>query len=408
VLIAFRFRTIAISQLPHVQRIMGEFAALSSSKSSLEALNSEFAEVMLAASRFYTASWKREVVGLAKRLSENVQDPYLHICIAQRESSLLRIQGNIGDSSVALERFIDTTILPGGDEPLKHDARWNAQRGELIHSFAENLIQQGLLDDAERELLEWSPIQISSPSTLETIVMHSKTISLGRILKTRGRFHQALVSLLTLLQENEDDDTNLGGWRKVLLSNVADLYSELGQPLLAQKILIPELEKMRLTGSHDTSAGRRLQLALAESWLRNDENRKAQDALEAINSSLDSMEELDVIAKRAKFRVWSGLARVALACSRWEEAIIAWNRAAEALDILGRRTGMQPGLVHLGRSYALWQQEDAQLSVEEARKGLALLDGEGERRYWIVGLDSYWRDHIIHVIGDVESLRRAK
>lgn len=391
------FHVIARSQLPHVVRIVREFSALPVSRTNSDVLKSELTEVMLAASRFDPSSWKRETIELAKVLSKDVQDPYLHICVAQRESSVLRIMGKGVDSRLALEKFVNTIILPGEDKPIKHDARWNARRGELVHSFAENLIQQGSLEHAERELLEWTPIQLDSPSSMERIIVRSKSISLGRILRMRGCFREALDLLLATLQESEADDTESGGWRKVLLSNIADLYCELGQPWLAQQVLIPELEKMRFTGSHDTSAGRRLQLALAESYVKNEENDKAGKALDAMNVLLESIEDPDVIAKRAKFRVWSSLARRAHATSRWDEAMTAWERAGELLEALGRRTGSQPGLVHLGRAYALLQQGNAQQSLKEAKIGRELLEREGERRYWIVGLDSYWRDHIVNV-----------
>ena len=396
-LIGDRFQTIAISQLPHLVRIMREFLALTAAKTLRHALKCELVEVLLAASRFNTSSWKREVVELAKRLSKDVQDPYLGICVAQRESSLLRVVGQASNSHLALEQFVSSTFLPGQDEPLKHDARWNAQKGELAHSFAENFIQKGLLEDAEQELFGWTAIQPDSPSSMERIILRSNRISLGRILRIRGHFQEALDLLLVTLQESEADDVELGGWRKVLLSNIADLFCELGQPWLAQKLLVPELDKMRLTGLHDTSAGRRLQLALAESFLKNRETDKAAKALTAIDAVLESIEDPDVIARRAKFRVWSCFARLAHATSQWGKAATAWDRAGEALQVLGRHTGSQPGLVHLSRAYALLQQANAQRSVEEARKGRELLQSEGERRYWIVGLDSYWRDHIVSV-----------
>ena len=97
--------------------------------------------MLLAASRLNAKSWKQKATGQANLLAESVEDPYLHVCIAQRESSLLRIISDGPKSDKDLENFINTTILHGQDEPWKDDARWNAQRGELVHPFAENLIQ---------------------------------------------------------------------------------------------------------------------------------------------------------------------------------------------------------------------------------------------------------------------------
>ena len=93
---------------------------------------------------------------------------------------------------------------------MEGDARWNAQIGELIYSFAENLIQSGRLQDARHELLQWGPIDTASPPSMERIVLWSINISLGRILRVEGSFRNALNA--TRLKGESDEFFDGGAW----------------------------------------------------------------------------------------------------------------------------------------------------------------------------------------------------
>ena len=51
----------------------------------------------------------------------------------------------------------------------------------------------------------------------------------------------------------------------------------------------------------------------------------------------------------------------------------------------------------LSRALALLQHGLAERGLVDARKGRDLLEREGGRRYWIVGLESYWWDCTVGV-----------
>ncbi|KAI4287789.1 MAG: hypothetical protein L6R35_002955, partial [Caloplaca aegaea] len=164
----------------------------------------QISSMLLAASRFSSTSWKREAINRVKQLSQDSRDAYLKVCFAQRESSLLRMLGQRASSDKTLEEFIHTTILAGCDQSLEGDPRWNAQREELILSFAENLIANDTLTTARRELLQWKPASPKSPSSMERIVLRGRNIILRKTLKFQGHFQEAVEVLGAVLQESKD------------------------------------------------------------------------------------------------------------------------------------------------------------------------------------------------------------
>ena len=157
----------------------------------------------------------------------------------------------------------------------------------------------------------------------------------------------------------------------------------------------PEIEHLKLAGYHNISSGRRLQLALAESYIRQSSYQEGKDVLDSLKGVLEGIKDPDIIAKRARFRIWSGLARIAHMQSQWHEALHYWDLARGALEILGRKTGSQPGIVHCSIADTLISVEREDEANEALEKGRTCFLEEGERRFWIVGLQSYWRDYIV-------------
>jgi len=385
-------------QLPHVIRILKEYDQLSEADACPAPAKYEMSSMLLAASRFSSTSWKREAIERVKQLSQDENDAYLNVCVAQRESSLLRMLGEGASSNKTLEEFIHSTILPGYDQLLEGDARWNAQRGELVLSFAENLIESGALTAARHELLQWKPINPGSPSSMERIVLRGRNITLGKTLKFQGHFQEALDTLNAVLQESEIDSFYEGtGWRRVLLSNIGDLYCELRRPADAQFLLEPELKQMIDSGSQNISSGRRLQLTLAESFIRSGMYEKAEEVLSNLGKLYGTIHDPDALAKRGMFRVWASLARIAHVGCYWDEALLNWNKASSALQSLGQQDNSHSGLVQYATAHALAKLGKMRGSSDVLAKAKDLLNSD-ERRYWIVGFDSYWRDYIIECV----------
>lgn len=293
------------------------------------------AALYLSVSRFSTTTWKLESINQAKELSQEISDPYLRMSIAQRESSLLRMTGNRSQSDDVLAKFIShkTNTKPDQHSPPV-DARCNSRIGELIYSRARNLISADDLETAWHDLIRWRPINEDSPSSMEKTVQVSKNVSPGRILKMQGHFEESLLLLRHTFEQIEAEDIAAGDWRRLLLANVGDLYCELGQPADAQAMLIPELENMKLARSHNMSSGRRLQLVLAESYLRDGSYQQSIEVIDNVRRMIGKMKDPDNITKRNHFRAWTMLARIAHIQEHWEETLHCWKESFKILELL--------------------------------------------------------------------------
>ncbi|KAL8646466.1 MAG: hypothetical protein Q9210_006126 [Variospora velana] len=386
------------SRLPHVVRILKEYDQLAERQTYPASVKDQLSSMLLATSRFSSTSWKRGAINRVKQLLQDSSDAYLKVCLAQRESSLLRMLGEGASSDKTLEEFVHSTILPGYDQSLEGDARWNAQRGELILSFAENLIANDALTVARRELLQWKPIDPRSSSSMERIVLRGRNIILGKILKFQGHFQEAVEVLDAVLQESKIDSFYEGtGWRRVLLCNLGDLYCELQRPADAQLLLEPEFRQMVDSSSQNISSGRRIQLTLAESYVRSGMYEKAEEILTSLAKLYGTIDDPDSLAKSGIFRVWASLARIAHVRCCWDEALFNWNKACSALQSLGRPNHSHSGLVQYAIAHALSKLGKIQESSDVVAKARYLLSSDG-RMYWIVGFDSYWRDYIVEGI----------
>ena len=57
------------------------------------------------ASRFSDVRWKRHAIALAKKALQQVNDPYLHAYVAQRDCAISRTFGDTDGSALALSSF---------------------------------------------------------------------------------------------------------------------------------------------------------------------------------------------------------------------------------------------------------------------------------------------------------------
>ena len=384
----------------HVPRVLKEFDQLGADCGQYSRVKQALCVLLLSASRFRYNPWKRECIQRIKGLLDDKHDSYLSAQAAFIESKVLRMQGNVADSHKALEEHIHRTVLPGLDEGLGFDARWNATRGDLIISFSENLMRGNDLQRAQAELEEWEPLAPTKPSTMEKIVLKSRNVMLGRIFKNQGRFHEALPYFEKLLLEFSYEDYHIStGWQMALFSNVADLYCEVGRPDDAEAVLAREMEIIYARGWENISTGRRLQLALIESFIRRGMFKKAEDCLWKLVPIFEAITEPDMIQNTGYFRVWAGLARVSHLQGHWDDALVRWKRALAIVEGSGWTEGFNHGIILFSIAQVLTRTgnfDEGHSALRNAQKSLAT----EKRKYWIVGLGSYWYDYVVTSLGE--------
>lgn len=360
----------------------------------------ELASTLLAASRFSNAKWKTEAISRAKKLLEDDKDPYMNAWLAYRESAIARMFGKEAESEDALQRFLQfSTTL--GQEEFELDPRFNAQRGDLIISFSENLIRQGKLLEAKKELIEWKPLG-GSQSTLEGITLRARDITLGKVLRYQGLFEEARTLLEGVLQNSVLDDYFEGtGWYRVLLSNVADLYCELGLPANSEKLIMQELSPMKERGTQDIATGRRLQMSLAETYLQRHMYAKAESLLLDLQRAFMSSDGPEYTSDVNTFRIWILLARISHAQSCWDECLARWKHALSVLERLNLDRGFNSGLVRCSIADVLFMTGHRTEAAEMFRKARADMTSE-PRIFWIPLFNSQWHDFIMDRSKEIE------
>lgn len=384
-------------QLSNLNRVLKEYDLVAQNVPASSPVRLHLAAALLSASRFSIPSWKLHAVNRAKELLESNSDCFLRAWAAYRESSLFRMLGDEKRSNETLEKFIHSTALPNYAVELESSARYNAQRGELVVSYAKNLIQDGEFALARKELCEWLPLDPSSPSAMERMSLRARDITIGKSIRHEGYFEEALTYLQCHLKDCDDKFYEGTGWRRVQLTNVADLYTELERPELAESLLTPELSEMMSKGQQNISSGRHLQLSLIESFMKRRSYDRAKEYLTNLKKIYEDIKEHDALTRSGLFRVWTSLARISHIEARWDEALMNWRKALENLRSGGENSKQSAGVIRYGMAYALYKLGRIDESLRMAKQGR--LDLKNQRRiFWIVGFNSYWQDYIVNCV----------
>ncbi|EAS28259.3 uncharacterized protein CIMG_09463 [Coccidioides immitis RS] len=378
---------------PHLSRVLSEYDSMALEDGEPTSFRHELAACLLAASRFSNAKWKVEAISRAKKLLEGDDDPFLNAWLAYRESSVMRMSGMTEESERVLHTFLRVKATPLA-EKSELTQRFNAKRGDLIISLSENLVRQGKLAEAKAELIEWEQLS-TEISTLEKLTSRARNMTLGKILRLQGKFKEALEQLDSVLQSGSLDDYFKGtGWYRVLLSEVAGLHCELGQPVEAEKLLLQELASMREKGTQNIATGRRLQMSLAETFLQRNMYAEAETLLYDLRRAFLSPDNLDYNAKFNGFRVWVSLARVSHKQSHWEDALTRWKHALSALEGLKLDETFNAGLVQSSLTHLMMvtgHETEATHMLQRARSNMK----SEPRLFWVPLFNSQWHDFII-------------
>ncbi|KAL8797717.1 MAG: hypothetical protein Q9195_000069 [Heterodermia aff. obscurata] len=387
------FRDVGIVQRPHLGRILKENDILLAKNQVSPSVKRALASCLIASSRFGDTVWKKDMVHRAKMLLEDDDDPYVHAQLVFRENGMSRLYGMQRDSEVTFETFVESSS-PTDKIKYTGDARYNAQRGDVIVSFAEDMILDGKLVDAKEVLSSWQPLNPQSPSTMERLVLRSRNITAGRIAREQGNFEDAKVCLENLLEESMDDPYyEHTGWRRKTIYSLASVYCELGEPQMAADLVTPELAWMSGARMEDMPSGRSLKVILAECQILLGELAAAEATLEDLRRVIEVRKEPDLITRTNFFRAFVGLARIAHGRKEWEKAVKYWRQALDAGKGCGWDQQYPMSIVRYSMAYVLLsnQQIDEGLENLEAAERSMKEDGP---QYWSVGLSTYWLAHV--------------
>ncbi|EGD86493.2 hypothetical protein H112_04985 [Trichophyton rubrum D6] len=382
---------------PHIPRVLKEFDTLDKNCPLYPKAKRAMCLLLLEGSKFNGNVWRRDTIAKARELLER-GDAVLEARVARRESTLLRLHGKIEDSYRVIENCIYDGVFAGG---LNITEKANAEKGKLIISYAGNFIMENQLARAKKELESWQPKDPKHPSLMESSVLSDRNVSLGRLLKNQGCFSEALPYFERIFQDIRSG--NCSGnpiWQMNALANLTDLYLEVSRPDDAEAMLRETMKIMYARGWQRYSITRRLRLSLAESFTMRVMWTTAEECFLRLIPMFDGIEEPDTNQKTEHFRAWAGLAKISHLQGHWDQAIRHWKMAIHIVEKSGWANKFNHGVLLHSLAHAQFQAgriTESQVTLEMAMQSLAA----EERKYWIVGLGSYWFDYIQAPLGQI-------
>ncbi|KAI9654941.1 MAG: hypothetical protein M1821_005694 [Bathelium mastoideum] len=259
--------------------------------------------MLLSASKFNTIDYKREMIEIAKGLLPDGNDLHLSTWAVARESTLLRTLGDKNRSYGVLQDHIHTLSLSSHERESSLSPRTNGQRGQLVLSYASNLLFDGKTSKAAKELEGWQPLDLEKPSSMELDVARQKHVMLGRALRDEARFQEAIVHVEALLKDAYADSRSVkSNWQSQLFAQLSDLYCEVGRPSRAVKLLQPELELISKHGWEKTPRGKHVRSCYLEALIRQGYLELAQQGLSELDAAFKEVVDPDMLTRTKHFR----------------------------------------------------------------------------------------------------------
>lgn len=334
---------------------------------------------LIEASRFPNMVWKPFAIGQAEVAARDLEDSYLHFCIAQSQSRLGQIAGNMGQAVSSLGD------LSQGRLSSTVDKRMHSAIGQATIQYSLNCVQAEDIPGAKRSLENWSPL--NQPSPMEEVVLFRKDMMLGRLLRFQGEFAESLAHLEKSRKTAEE--------RRVLTSeedlcdltcDLADTLRELDNPATAERHLRAEIT--RRDRNCICSPGQSLlELSLAEALFAQERFKEAERLCLDVQSrpSLLDFEELRLHITMAKIRHVE---------SDYEGALSCWSGAMKAIGKFHMTNGRSTRIIVLSICDTLRRLGQTWL-VDASLKEAASLEELAKPRdaqYWIAGM-RHWLEY---------------
>lgn len=334
-----------------------------------DTLRHDLSLTLLEASRFPGMQWKQLAVSCAEEAMRDLDDSYIHTCIAQRQSLLHRIGGN---QEKAVRRIDD---ISGGRSQYQPDVnpRMHAAAGSTVIQRALNHFQNEELAAAIQALDTWQPLH-HMPA--EEVVVFRMDILRGRILRFQGQFQESVAHLERHAIGQHRDlifDEDLPD----LICELADVFRELDNSSDAERVLRTQLAR---PGMARTSATCLLKLSLAESLFGQGRYLESEELCSDVMSQQG-------LSKMGRLRLFITVAKLRHVDSDWDAAFEYWTQALKVVNTFPPTSGLATRTIYLSTSDILRHQSRAELApVRPAVAILEQLSETSEAKHWIAGL----------------------
>lgn len=364
--------------LPHLKHVLQAFQDCYESLPT--SIRTDLVLTLVEASRFPNMAWKRFAVGQAEIAARGLEDPYLSCCIAQSQSLLSRIGGNMDHATSSIGHFIQ------GRVENSMDNRMNSAIGHVTIQRSLNCIQAEDLSAARNLLEDWKPLQ-QEPSPIEQVVVFRKEMLLGKILRFQGAFSESLIRLKTARKILEhckylifDEDL------RDLTCDHGDTLRELGDSAAAESHLRAEITRR---DQRSISFGKSLlELALAEALFAQGRFREAEKLCLDVQSRPS-------LLKLERLRSYITMAKIRHVESDNEGAFSYWSEALKEIAKFQLNNGRTTRIIVISICDALSGLGQAWL-LTESQKQVAYLDEmakPGGVQWWIAGM-RHWLEYL--------------
>ncbi|KAI4166538.1 MAG: hypothetical protein LQ343_007969 [Gyalolechia ehrenbergii] len=374
-----KYRQVAKLHLPHLQHTLKEFGDCQNLKVLSDSAKVDLILGLVEASRFSDVGWKRHAIALAKKVLQQVNDPYLHACVAQRDCAVSRTFGDTDRSALALSSFATDNY------PHKTDPRMNAELGQLTLQSAINHIHNEELAKATEELRSWQPLNTTSPSTAERIALYHMNLWQGKIFRYQGQFSNSLACLQMALLETKHEGS-LEDARPRLICDLGDVYCELGDPLYAEHLLEAEIKRLDDRGRKNFTDRCLLRLSRAESlW--------GQGRLEEAEALCSGIQSSPHLSKLDKLRLSTLFGRIYHTRCDWSNARHYWTKALSDISAYPLVNGYTSRVILYSMKEVLLQEGNLEWSTKynDQIKEMKVIK-PGGCEYWIPGLGKWYQD----------------
>ena len=333
----------------------------------------DIALTLLEASRFPGKRWKLLAVACAKEVTQGIDDAYIKICIAQRDSLLLRIAGSQQDAVRVIDNLLtEPNQQPESEmEPIMHAAVGNASVQRAMNFF-----QTEQLADAIKALDSWQPLH---GTAAEEAVGFRMAILRARILRCQGHFSESLARLERHVDNPPSEGLIFDEDLPDLICEITDTLRELDEPLRAEKLLQNELA--RGSREHRASTKGLLKLCLAESLY-------AQGRFPQSHEVCSDVERQPGLTKMGRLRLFITLAKLHHVRCDWDAAFDHWTQALQVLNSFPPTGGLATRAIYLSTCDILRRQGRDELELA-ARANVSTLERSCENpeaKHWIAGL----------------------
>lgn len=331
-------------------------------------------EASLAASRLIGISRANFAIAVAAKMREAGLPDYLLLAIENRQSVILRFEGDHDQSDLLIQDILNRVIAT--------DIKSHCLYGRLLFSRAENAILRKDFDNAAFYIGQWE-IKNNPPSGCEFQVIRLKNTVLGRVSRYLGDFLHAQYCLNSCLMTISTETS-----RYHVMHHLADVYCELKLPEKAEELVKKDIEELKSCGKQRSKAFRRLLLPLAEAYIEQRGFEEARAVLLQLSGIFDGIVGHNVSDQLDHVRSILGLVRVAYHESRWSEALQSSEQALHLVQTYKTFSdgNFYRGVIFLFRTIIFF--ELGQLLESQRAFASAKLCDQGPRHF-IPGIGTY-------------------